>query len=713
MLKNDVLEYIKLDLNKIPKKLLENNSIHFDNYKNLNMYKIYEYVSIHNLEILITPLDRTAELKERLKSAKTLTEYLMSDDKKLENTFNEILEQASVEEIKKLEEMQESFTKDIPYLVKYDKNYLWQIYYSKKDDKYFMLFPANEGETSVLFYIIKKKLEKKDTKIFVPVCKQEFSEKILDSLKINEIENYIWLFTENWPNIYEVCQDKIYITGKTKVGGIIESSFRNIFYSKEEAENYYKLLKTLFILTTETNYLYTFDTYINEDGSLGLKYKDNLLKLENIKEFITNQIEKKNKNIAELNEKLEKENNYLKELKEYIKKQNEIYVMQEKQIVMFLQCKKSFFKKISYFFKSKKFITPNIKISLHEDKKISKKEIDKINSYNIKELIDLTLQEKETISKIKTVETDEKALKIKKENLERKIKNASIYLSEIEKHKKSIFEFWKFTNKDATQQLVEGEAVKESDKKESENIIKNFKIEEDLDLLGQKMDRMQRELLSENEINAIYNLKYSMEIIKNIEEDEELEKLLHKIKEKQNEDEIFSDLLDDYTNIVKINNKECRERKRKPFRGYLINNEENGKERIKKIVSENKKIVDNALKKIISLAKISIYVTEIEKENTYIIGEIQAEKIIKETKGDIKIYKINVECGSNAIYLTNIIFFNNINNTLPVGMNIETKILLKMPKINKKNMHEKTIHVLEKENEFKYRVRKISIISLN
>ena len=73
-----------------------------------------------------------------------------------------------------------------------------------------------------------------------------------------------------------------------------------------------------------------------------------------------------------------------------------------------------------------------------------------------------------------------------------------------------------------------------------------------------------------------------MEIIKNIEEDEELEKLLHKIKEKQNEDEIFSDLLDDYTNIVKINNKECRERKRKPFRGYLINNEENGKERIKK-----------------------------------------------------------------------------------------------------------------------------------
>ena len=81
MLKNDVLEYIKLDLKKIPKKLLENNSIHFDTYKNLNAYKIYEYVSVHNLEILITPLDRTADLKERLKDAKTLTEYLTTDDK--------------------------------------------------------------------------------------------------------------------------------------------------------------------------------------------------------------------------------------------------------------------------------------------------------------------------------------------------------------------------------------------------------------------------------------------------------------------------------------------------------------------------------------------------------------------------------------------------------------------------------------------------------
>ena len=45
----------------------------------------------------------------------------------------------------------------------------------------------------------------------------------------------------------------------------------------------------------------------------------------------------------------------------------------------------------------------------------------------------------------------------KLETLERKIKNATEYLEEIDKHKKSIFEFWKYSNKDEVQALEEGE----------------------------------------------------------------------------------------------------------------------------------------------------------------------------------------------------------------------------------------------------------------
>lgn len=44
----------------------------------------------------------------------------------------------------------------MPFFIKYDDNYLWQIFYSTEDKKYYMLFPAKEGKTSVLFYLIKK-----------------------------------------------------------------------------------------------------------------------------------------------------------------------------------------------------------------------------------------------------------------------------------------------------------------------------------------------------------------------------------------------------------------------------------------------------------------------------------------------------------------------------------------------------------------------------
>ena len=45
----------------------------------------------------------------------------------------------------------------------------------------------------------------------------------------------------------------------------------------------------------------------------------------------------------------------------------------------------------------------------------------------------------------------------KEDNLTKKIENAELYIYEIEKHKKSIFEFWKFTNKDEISTLTQGE----------------------------------------------------------------------------------------------------------------------------------------------------------------------------------------------------------------------------------------------------------------
>ena len=101
-LKNDVLEYIGLDLENIPQKLLEAEPIHFSDFSNSNVYKVYDYVSVHDLEILITPLDRTAEIRERYKTAKPLSAYLQTDDRKSKEIFNDVLDLASVNEIKNI-----------------------------------------------------------------------------------------------------------------------------------------------------------------------------------------------------------------------------------------------------------------------------------------------------------------------------------------------------------------------------------------------------------------------------------------------------------------------------------------------------------------------------------------------------------------------------------------------------------------------------------
>ena len=115
-----------------------------------------------------------------------------------------------------------------------------------------------------------------------------------------------------------------------------------------------------------------------------------------------------------------------------------------------------------------------------------------LKQFTIEDLIEICTKLEARQKMVKSLKTDEKALELKKINLERKIKNANIYLNEIELHKKSIFEFWKFTNKDELPSLNEGEEEENSNK---EKIAKSFNYEEDIENFGKKVDELQRRKL--------------------------------------------------------------------------------------------------------------------------------------------------------------------------------------------------------------------------
>ena len=790
-LKNDVLEYIGLDLENIPQKLLKSEPIHFSDFSNSNVYKVYDYVSVHDLEILITPLDRTAEIRERYKTAKPLSAYLQADDRNSKEIFNDVLDSASVNEMKKLEDLKEKL-KNIPYFVKYDKNYLWQIYYSKEDNKYFMLFPANEGETSVLFYIIKKKLEKEDTKIFVPINKMDYKGNLLTSAQINDIENYIWLFTNEWPNIYEVSGKYLYVTGHTKVKKLFNTYYRNVFDNKNDAEKFYMLFKALFILTTETNYKYNFEPYVNENGELELEYvdeshedfekknvrnrvhtqldesNDNIITTVNLADFVDKQVELQKIRKTDLEEEIVRNEEILKELKEYVKKQNDIYVMQEKQIVMFLDCKKSFFKKISYFFKAKKFVMPKLDNKIDkkledelgenslEDELSIKNEINLNGSYTIKELVSVFNSANEVEIKARAVRSDLKALKLKKENYARKIENAKKYIDEIESHKKSIFEFWKFSNKDELPALSEGESSESNETKNNANLNK--------DLLGARADSLQRQKLSDEEINALY-LFYVMPKIfnrisktyaKNENEDtKKIEKdILEGLKNKTSKRSL-DNLINDYTAVKKINSKEHRENERNEI-AILRINENTTVEEFEDRINHFKKSLESAYNKIYAITSMPVYIKKSDVQKEFLLGDINPENLINENssknvieervnleneseveiatdleriakkedsvlrnnvsrekdkadKQGIEIVKIDLSNEEHALYLSNIVFFDNQNKTLPIGMDLSSKVVIKLDNAKRKYREKQEIYLIDKINDFEVKNRTIKI----
>ena len=220
------LKYLGLNLDKIPAALKKFEPLEFriPKFYGEGQYKQYRYISIKDIQILLSPTNRLDDIEEKYKKASPLADYL--DNEKEENilkytTFLNMLKQVKIEDIEKVEKEQEKLNKKIPFKIKFEGNYLWQIYYSENTDRYFMLVPTEDSDYSTFFFLLKKQLEKtKSGKIFVPVRNVGYSKEFLRKSQFEDIENYLWLFTKNWPLIYEVYNKKgelsIQIVGETR-----------------------------------------------------------------------------------------------------------------------------------------------------------------------------------------------------------------------------------------------------------------------------------------------------------------------------------------------------------------------------------------------------------------------------------------------------------------------------------------------------------------
>ena len=285
------LEYIGLNLSKIPNFLKQYESLNFRPSKSYDetVYKVYKYINIKEIQILITPCDRLTDIKERYKLASPIVEYLDSKNEDNIEKFATFLKMVSTMKKDRIEEIakeQEMLNEKIPYEVKYPNNYIWQIYYSDVAKKYFMLVPTNEQDNNALFYLLKEQIAnvraRKPRFIFAPVSHLEYSGAFLTKSEIADLENYLWYFTKEWPNIYEVYDKQgemfLKIVGKTNIYEKMQSTYSIALDTKKKATELYKLLKAIFILATGAKEEYHFTTKINSDGEI--EFWNNDTKLE-------------------------------------------------------------------------------------------------------------------------------------------------------------------------------------------------------------------------------------------------------------------------------------------------------------------------------------------------------------------------------------------------------------------------------------------------
>ena len=207
------------------------------------------------------------------------------------DTFLRMLEEIKIEDIIEIEKEQQIINKKIPFKVRYSGNYLWQIYYSEETEQYFMIVPTEDKDYSTFFYVLKKQIEKKKAgKIFVPISNADYSRELLNKTEIQSLENYLWLFTKDWPSIYEVYDKtgkvSLQIIGETEVYGTIKSEYKVKLSNKIEATKFFKLVKALFIIQSELANYYNFETRIDRQGSLEFYYNDELMEYDKLSEWL-------------------------------------------------------------------------------------------------------------------------------------------------------------------------------------------------------------------------------------------------------------------------------------------------------------------------------------------------------------------------------------------------------------------------------------------
>ena len=723
------LDYLDLDLEDIPDDVTNFKPLNFSvsRLNNDKDHRIFRFVPIDQIDILITPSLRTDPLKDKYAKSLPLYKYIYpaeeEEDIERYTTFLKMLNSVTIPEIENIATTQKELEKKEPFKVKYNKDNMWQIYYSEATGRYFMLVCSKEKTFGEFFYLLKAKIEFANSrkriapKIYVPINAMNYSEEYLNRNEIADLENYLWLFTKDWALTFEVYDKNnklsIQIIGETYVYDNVKSCYKVKLTNREDAIKFYKLLKALFILQTEIKDHFKFTTKIDSNNSLELYMGEKRLTYDILTDFIKTEFQIVEEEISVQNKKIQELESELEDLKVAVKAKEDEYLIKQKEISTYLEYKKTFIGKVKYFFKSpkilKKIREEQINTNEAEKEKVSKNvnpdtlgvQFKDKKYYTIEDLVIIYGIFERGERKYKNLNQDLKALNLKLENIISKVKNANLYIEEIDKHRKSIFDFWKFSNKDEKLSLEMGD---EEEKEENKKVLKRvFDYKTELDELGVKVDKIQRTKLSKEEMDSLFIAKTELLYLLNMLRENDLNKLaledtLEELKEEFNSNrlyidsetfDIFGNVDDDSRKLKYIGSRGHRENEKSKFKILNINKKIDVfdfTEKLQTIIT----YLEGATPKLTSEYDLSLYkvcqITEKVKEKSFDIYNIDVERALEEYdddgEGALNLIKLNYKEGLPLLYYSNIIFFDNTNQTLPLGMDLSSSVFIDCKKLD-------------------------------
>ena len=325
-----------------------------------NIKKVYRYIPISKIEVMVTNHSRNDKIKDKLKDAIPIIEYIYSKEfKDFDRVRLEyLLKGYNNSKYEEIDNLQKRLLEKEPFKITYEEDIFYEIYYMKEENKYLLVICTEDIVFKEIQYILQKKAQyyitRKEEYIYSGIANLEYSENFLYKEEIQELEDILWYFTKSWPITYELYNNKneysLEIVGNFEIYNGLTSIYRISLKNKNKAAEYLKLAKALMTLEKDTNKYLKFKTIISEKEGLKFRYNDNDIVLKDIPDFLlVNYVKLYEETMAYIDENIAKKLK-LEILKEEKNKKEEKLNNLQNYITTFLDSKKTFFGKFRYFF---------------------------------------------------------------------------------------------------------------------------------------------------------------------------------------------------------------------------------------------------------------------------------------------------------------------------------------------------------------------------